>query len=348
MTAPRQQEGDSLILQRSQQFTALSRLLFSTLVPSDSGPETPEQILQTHARTSFSFAAHFLPEQKRHGATILYAFFRTVDDLVDERRIGADGERVANALLAWRSWLTSDRRRTAPCEPLGAELASVIDEYSIPTGIFLDLLDGLEADLEPRRIRDEQELETYCYQVASTVGIAMAHVLGCTSEAGLRAASRLGAAMQLTNILRDIGEDLEAGRVYLPATALEQAGIDFDDLVLMQRGIAPVDARFRWVMREHIAKAQNLYNDGIDGIWLLPDECRLPILLASRLYRRLLDIIADHDYDTLRNRVGTSRFDKLQEAFICYAMVTLGSQQPASGADVASSCERSDASARRR
>ena len=277
-----------------------------------------EHVMAAHARTSFNFAARFLPAAERRSATDLYAFFRTLDDLVDEGP-PTQSRAIRTEIDAWRDWLASDRRRRGPREPLARDLSRVIDQHAIPIDIFLHMLDGLESDLGGREIESEAELQTYCYQVASTVGYAMAHVLGATSPQALSAAERLGAAMQLTNVLRDVGEDLDGGRVYLPQQTLSHYGLCRDDLLRMQRDDGP-DERFQALMRAYIAQARDLYDSSMGGIWLLPGDCRYPILVAARLYCKLLTIIERNAYDTLRLRAATTRRDKLQGAITGWAI----------------------------
>ncbi|MFW6074589.1 MAG: phytoene/squalene synthase family protein [Chloroflexota bacterium] len=290
------------------------------MLPVPAAPvDASERIMAEHARTSFNFASRFLPSAQRDAATTLYGFFRTVDDLVDEREHDAPETRIRSELEAWREWLRSGPHRIGPREPLATDLANVIETYSIPVDTFLALLDGVESDLGPRAIQDERELEIYCFQVASTVGLAMAHVLGSTSEPALRAAKQLGSAMQLTNILRDVGEDLDAGRIYLPERELNREGLTQDDLWVLRR--TGPDPRFRRFMRTQIVRANERYEEGIDGIWMLPEESRYPILLAARLYQRLHTIIEQNNYDSLRVRAATSKADKVREAVTCYALV---------------------------
>jgi phytoene synthase len=197
----------------------------------------------------------------------------------------------------------------------------------------------LRTDLHSPAITSEGDLQTYCYQVASTVGCAMAHVLGATSPQALAAAEQLGAAMQLTNILRDVGEDLELGRVYLPISTLSRYDLCRNDLLAMHANGGP-DQRYRTMMRDQVLHARALYEQAMPGIWLLPSNCRLPILVAARLYRHLLTLIEQHDYDTLRQRVSTSRFDKAQEALTCWATLTLRRPAPS----VATHCPLSQGS----
>lgn len=283
---------------------------------------SPQEIISTHARTSFSFAARFLPAPQRADAIDLYAFFRTLDDLVDESPRSAGMSAIAGELDGWQAWLHGARRDDGPREPLGANLARIIDRYGIPIEVFLQMIDGLRADMEAREIENDAALQTYCYQVASTVGFAMAHVLGTTSPHALAAAEKLGAAMQLTNILRDVGEDLDSGRIYLPTSLLTQHDLCRADLIAMHQNRVGPDERYRAMLCGQVHRAHRLYEHAMPGIWLLPGGCRLPILVAARLYRRLLTIIERNDYDTLHQRAATTRIDKTQEALISWALVT--------------------------
>ena len=211
----------------------------------------------------------------------------------------------------------------APEEPLGSRLASVLAERPVPTEVFLDFLDGLASDVEAREIHDFQELYRYCYRVAGTVGLAMAHILGVNSPQALAAAQNLGIAMQLTNILRDVGGDLEVGRIYLPREDMERFGSSHSHLVSLYREQRGPDDRFRALMRYEVVRAHGYYVRGMSGIWLLPRNCRLTILIAGRLYRRILTVIEHRNYDVLRSRAATSLQEKLREAAIAFTLERL-------------------------
>src|SRR5579884_290610 len=168
-----------------------------------------EALLATHGRT-FHFAARFLPAKHRHQFITLYAFFRTLDDLVDEPSKSRCIEDIQVELHMWHRWFNEGYAFSAPRPALGERLTAILTEHAIPSGIFLDFLDGLTSDLEPCEMQDFRELHRYCYRVAGTVGLALTHVLGTHSSQALDAAQSLGIAMQLTNILRDVGSDLAA------------------------------------------------------------------------------------------------------------------------------------------
>ena len=284
-----------------------------------------ERLLATHGRT-FHFAARFLSPMHRQQILTLYAFFRTLDDLVDKPAEGCQSGDILSELEVWKGWFAGGRSFPAPRETLGARLATILAEHSVPTTIFLDFLDGLAFDVETGEIREFRELYRYCYRVAGTVGLAMAHILGVNSPQGLAAAQNLGIAMQLTNILRDVGGDLETGRIYLPREDLERFGSSPSHLVSLYRERRGPDERFRALMRYEVARAHGYYVRGMSGIWLLPRNCRLTILLAGRLYRRILTVIEHRNYDVLRSRAATSLQEKLREAVIAFTLDQLWSR----------------------
>jgi phytoene synthase len=296
--------------------------LSNTMIPSQSSSsmnDVDEWLMATYGKT-FHFAAHFLSPQLRCHVVTLYAFFRTLDDLVDTPPQGRQTEDIREELESWRLWFTEGHAFPAPQEPLGTRLSSVLAEHCIPAPIFLDFLDGMSSDLESQEIHDFQEMYRYCYRVAGTVGLAMTHILGVRSAQALRAAEKLGIGMQLTNILRDVGGDIAAGRIYLPREDLERFDCSPTHLFQLYRNRRGPDDRFRALMRYEVARAHSYYISGMSGIWLLPVEFRLPILLAGRLYRRILTEIERKNYDVLRSRAATSPSEKMREAAIAFTL----------------------------
>ncbi len=289
------------------------------------GPEEYQRTIAEHGRTSFNFATRFLPPEKRESTIVLYTFFRTLDDLVDESPPDKDREAIREEIWTWRAWLDDPSGVRTPQTSLASDVRTALIRHEIPTSPIAHFLQGLEFDLDGHEICDVQDLERYCYQVASTVGITMSYTLGAVSDGAVSAASRLGAAMQLTNILRDVGEDLEAGRVFIPTTTLEEYGLSRECLRSMKNKSGPNEA-FRAMMAEQIDRARSWYREGLAGVWLLPEDCRFPILVASRIYRRLLTNIENSDYDTLRQRVKTTRLDKAREMLVSYGLVQLWSR----------------------
>lgn len=290
-----------------------------------------EELFATHGKT-FHFAAHFFPPAYRNAVVALYAFFRTLDDLVDERSPNWRADEVQQELTAWRKWLDSDHRSPAPREPLGTTTASLVKTYHIPIDIFHDFLDGLSTDLEPRAIQNFRELYQYCYRVAGTVGLAMTHLFAVDSPQARTAAMQLGIAMQLTNILRDIGGDLEAGRTYLPINELERFGCSQDHLFRLYQKQQGPDECFRRLMRYQIQRTRHYYRESLHGVWLLPSGCRLPVLLAGRLYQGILAEIEREHYNVLHKRAATNFFTKIREAAIVFFLDLLWKRGEVTGA----------------
>lgn len=278
-----------------------------------------DDLLERHGKT-FYFAARFLPERYRQAVVMLYTFFRILDDLVDERPESWRANEVRQELAAWQVWFAGGLTTAAPREPMGTTLAALVQEYAIPPALFEDFLLGLLSDLEPRGFSSFHELHRYCYQVAGTVGVAMAYVLGDASEQARLAAHDLGIAMQLTNILRDLGRDLAAGRLYLPFEELECFGLTSSSLLQLSQAQEGADERFRALMCAQIARARRYYLSGLAGIWLLRPACRLPILLAGRLYQRILLVIEQQRYDVFRVHAATSFFAKVREAGVVFLL----------------------------
>lgn len=278
-----------------------------------------EELLATHGKT-FHFASHFFPAQYRQAVVSLYAFFRTLDDLVDERDEHWQYHEVRQELYSWQVWFETGFCAKAPREPLGTTTANLLKQYRIPIVLFHDFLDGLLSDLEWQEFRNFPELYLYCYQVAGTVGLAMASVLGVRSMQARLAARQLGIAMQLTNILRDIGNDLSTGRTYLPYEELQRFGSSHAHLLQLYHEQRGPDERFRALMAYQIQRARRYYQEGLHGVWLLAPAHRLPILLAGRLYQQILSEIECRQYDVLRHRASTGLFTKLREVGIVCAL----------------------------
>ncbi len=260
-------------------------------------------LTRQHAR-SFHFASWALGGARRHGALALYAFCRRLDDMVDEPEAGAD---VAERLARARHLVTAIHG-TVPLEAAEipppfhpdevAALRDTIRRFAIPEQPFQELIAGIEMDLTIRRYPDWPALDLYCYRVAGTVGLMMAPLLGYEDPAALRPAADLGRAMQLTNILRDVGEDLQRGRIYLPQDELAAAGISEAQL-----RAGRVDDRWVSFMQEQIARARALYRRAARGIPLLRGmRSRLTVRLMATVYGDILRAIEAQRYDVFARR----------------------------------------------
>ena len=269
---------------------------------------------------SFWFAARFLPPARRSAVAGLYTFARVVDDLVDEPTCSPGPAATLGILRAWRDWLEHPVQSAAPDPRVAAAVLPLLVQDGVPAGYLQLLLDGVASDLTRRDTPSWPALRAYCVQVASSIGLAMCHLLGAGRDPQARqAAVELGIAMQLTNILRDLGADLQAGRVYLPSDELSEHGSSREHLAWLADGLAQgrsrvVDERFRALMRAQIARARVHYNRGLDGVWRLPAENQLAIVLAAHLYRAILDAIESADYDVFSSRAATSTWFKVSQA----------------------------------
>jgi len=238
---------------------------------------------------SFALAARFLPREVRDDINLLYLALRRLDDLVDLEAPSGSGQRAdaQRRVVAIRTWLSSGAIETDG----GDELAIFVDLQrrtpALPTDAIGAFLDGMERDLAGPVIESDADLDLYCYQVAGTVGRLMAALLGVRSGAEAdadQAARALGAAMQRTNILRDIDEDLANGRVYLPATALRRVGLD---PAAASGPTSLRDGDRRALYSAEIARADAEYEAGIAGIRHLENGGR-SIRVAAHLYREIL------------------------------------------------------------
>lgn len=260
-----------------------------------------KRIARAIART-FYYGSLFLPAEKRRASWALYAFCRTVDDIADEPEIFP--EPLAE-LERWRSALVD----TYAGMPRGAVMtawADMLKRFAVPIEPALDLLTGVEMDVQGRRYDTFDDLRLYCYRVAGTVGLLMSPILGYDDPAALDAAVDLGIAMQLTNILRDIGEDLANGRIYLPTEDMAQFGYSEDEL---RAGV--VNDVFVKLIERQMARAEEYYARGMRGVALLRPESRLAIALSGRLYAGILTRIRRNDYDVFSRRAHVSTAGKV-------------------------------------
>lgn len=252
-----------------------------------------------HSR-SFYLASGMLPAGKREAARALYAFCRVTDDIVDR-----PSGNVAGALSRWR-------QRVFTVHPPADDLVAVAwaearARYQIPHRFAEQLIDGVARDLHQTRYETFADLASYAYGVASTVGLMSMHIIGFSGPASIRYAVKLGVALQLTNILRDVGEDWRRGRLYLPLAELAHFGLTEADIAGRR-----VDDRWRAFMKFQIARNRALYDEAWPGIALLAPDGRLAISAASLFYRRILDDIEAHDYNVFDRRAFVGRWGKMR------------------------------------
>ncbi len=256
-------------------------------------------ITREHSKT-FYLASGLLPGEKRQSVRALYAFCRISDDLVDRAQVDPVAE-----LAAWRQ-RTMGGRVQERSDAVALAWADTRYRFGIPWMYAEQLLQGVVQDLVKHRYATFDELAEYCYGVACTVGLMSMHIIGYHGREAFPYAIRLGVALQVTNILRDVGEDWRAGRVYLPQEELAAYGLSDADLAA-----GKVTHRWREFMRFQIERNRRLYTEAMPGIDLLNRDGRFAIAAAAELYRAILDEIEVNDYDVFRYRASVKRADKL-------------------------------------
>jgi phytoene synthase len=253
---------------------------------------------------TFYLATRLLPIPKRRAIRTLYAFCRVTDDIVDCPQHDPKLE-----LPRWRQCVLAG---PPPDDDLVATAWTHIRRhYHVPDGYAEQLIDGVARDLGQQRYRTFADLTAYAYGVASTVGLMSLRIIGtapgCSEDAATPYLIKLGVALQLTNILRDVGEDWRTGRVYLPTEELAAFGLTDADLAGGQ-----VDGRWRAFMRFQIARTRTLYQAAWPGIAMFHPDGRFAVAAAAALYRAILDDIAAHDYDVFQRRAHVNTWGKLR------------------------------------
>ncbi|MFV1992783.1 MAG: presqualene diphosphate synthase HpnD [Acidiferrobacterales bacterium] len=273
---------------------------------------TPQEYCQDKAAksgSSFYYSFLFLPANKRNAITALYAFCREVDDIVDNYT-NIDIARIK--LNWWRSEI--DRLFSEkPAHPVAIALQPAVSEFSLGKDYFLDIIAGMEMDLTKSRYDDFNELSDYCYHVASVVGILSAGIFGYREEKTREYAIALGHALQLTNIIRDVGEDARRNRIYIPQDELEKFSVSETDIL---NGIETT--QFYKLMAFQADRAGKYYKQAMD---LLPDSDRsrqLAGVIMANVYLGTLSKIKTSGYRTLKKRISLGKLHKLWIAWTTY------------------------------
>lgn len=258
-----------------------------------------DQITARHSK-SFYFASGLLREEKRSAIRALYAFCRTVDDIVDKPSAAEWDSHLDywRTVVQTNSFVDHDR--------VAAAWVDTLTRYHIPRHYALQLIDGVARDLFQIRYQTFEELATYCYGVASTVGLMSMYVVGFTSHEAVPYAIKLGVALQMTNILRDVGEDYRNGRLYLPREELISFGIQEADIAAGR-----LSDNWRQFMKFQIERTRQLYRESWAGLNMLERDGRLAVGAASVFYQGILDQIEQQDYDVFSRRASLSTWGKL-------------------------------------
>ena len=254
------------------------------------------------SHSSFLFAFLFLSQKKRNALTALYAFCREVDDIADECKNNDIGKKK---LDWWR--LEIDRLYSnKPQHPVTKALVLYIADYDLDKAYFLEIIDGMEMDLNLNRYDSFTQLQLYCYRVASTVGILSAQIFGYKDSKTLKYAHNLGIALQLTNIIRDIGEDAKRGRIYIPLDELKNLNITEIEILKYIN-----EKKIKDLVQNQTQRAHYFYKLAINS---LPDEDKInqkPGLMMGNIYYVMLSKIAkDSPENILNQKIGLSNLRK--------------------------------------
>lgn len=267
-------------------------------------------ITKKHAKT-FYMATRFLPNHKQRSIFAIYGLCRYLDDLVDEAEDLIEHHDISHLeiyerLDIFKNNLVDSYKGIHQNDPILIAFSDTLKRYEISLELPLLLLEGVKMDLQKSRYNTFDELYDYSYKVASVVGLMTSEVFGYTNKKALDYAVDLGIAMQLTNILRDVGEDLARDRIYLPADELEEFGIRRDSLLSKEK--TPEFCEF---MSFQIERARRYYIEADKGVLMLDQDSRLPVLLARENYSRILDKIEENNYNVFEERAYLNSAEKL-------------------------------------
>jgi phytoene synthase len=259
--------------------------------------------------SSFYYSFLFLPHERRRAITALYAFCREVDDTVDN----ATDESVARIKLAWWRTEVSAMFKGTPTHPVTQAMQPHLAAFTIQEQHLQAIVEGMEMDLNQSRYLDYPGLQRYCWHVAGVVGILSASIFGVTDPQTLKYAEKLGLAFQLTNIIRDVGEDARKGRIYLPVNELQQFGVTAADILNARHS-----DKFEALMRHQAERARKVYDEAFA---LLPKQDRRaqrPGLMMAAIYRTLLEEIEHDNFQVLNQRISLTPLRKLWLAWKAY------------------------------
>ena len=266
---------------------------------------SPQDYCQQKAASSgssFYYSFMFLPANRRRAITALYAYCREVDDVVDE----CQDPQIAATKLAW--WRTELDRLYAgrPEHPVTQALLPVLAEFNLPQEQLLEIIDGMEMDLQQSRYLDFTALSLYCYRVASVVGLLAAEIFGFQERGTQKYAHDLGMAFQLTNIIRDVGEDARRGRVYLPLDELKRFNVPLADILN-----STYSDNFRKLMEFQIERAEQYYAQAMSQLPAVDRKTQRPGLVMAAIYRTVLDEIKRDGCQVLTQRTSLTPLRKL-------------------------------------
>jgi phytoene synthase len=252
------------------------------------------RIARTRAK-NFYYSFLLLSSEQKDSMCAIYAFMRYCDDI-------SEGEAASSeAINQWRADLDRALTGQYPPNPLWPAFHDTVKRYRIPHKYFLEMIDGVSGDLNPREIQTFDELYRYCYQVASVVGLTIIHIFGFDNPEALALAEKCGIAFQLTNILRDVREDRDNHRIYIPS----------EDIQRFSANLAQYDSNFVELMRFEAGRARQYYDESYPLIGLVHKNSRRSLWALIEIYRRLLIRIEQSNFDVLHRRIRVPTWEKL-------------------------------------
>ena len=255
-----------------------------------------------HSGSSFYYSFLFLPEEQRRAITTLYAFCREVDDVVDE----CTDTNVARIKLAWWRKEVASAYQGQPQHPVTRALSEIAGKFNLQERHLQEIIDGMEMDLEYNRYPDFEALKLYCYRVASVVGLLSAEIFGYQDRRTLLYAADLGMAFQLTNIIRDVGEDARRGRIYLPLDELQQHGVSIADILQARE-----TDNFRRLMEFQIHRALGFYERAFEQLPAADRKPQRAGIIMAAIYRTVLEEIRADGCRVLTHRTSLTPLRKL-------------------------------------
>ncbi|MCB1959867.1 MAG: presqualene diphosphate synthase HpnD [Rhodocyclaceae bacterium] len=265
-------------------------------------PHTYCQQKAAASGSSFYYSFMFLPPERRQAIMALYAFCREVDDVVDE----CQDPSIAQAKLDWWRGEVERAYAGAAGHPVGQALADIRPRFNLPVEQLLEIIDGMQMDLTQTRYADFKSLRLYCYRVASVVGALAAEIFGHEQRQTLKYAHDLGLAFQLTNIIRDVGEDARRGRIYLPVDELQRFNVPASEILE-----AKSSDNFRALMQFQAERAIGYYDQALAQLPDADRKAQRPGLIMAAIYRTLLDEIARDGFQVLTQRTSLTPIRKL-------------------------------------
>ena len=265
-----------------------------------------------HGKTYY-LATLLLPPAKRPFVHALYGFARYADEIVDDLASTLSDAEKAEALEKWGSSVIADIKSGKSHDHIGAALVDTVKRFDIPISYFEAFLKSMQMDLTITQYQSYEELMEYVYGSAAVIGLQMLPILGTLSDEAYVAAEKLGVAFQLANFIRDVGEDLDRGRVYLPLQELARHGVTRQ--MLEARNLTP---DIKSALKEQIARVRQLQAEASSGIKLLSPESRACIEAASELYCGIVDEVEKIDYEIFKKRAKTSTWRRVKVALPAY------------------------------